>query len=383
MLGRIAALLAIICLTIIYINDDGSAVEPELYSAKNSPEFVAESANANKNEHSITNISPSVQLEASFSEVKHDAELGVFACIPEIFFDEDARIENINLYFRSLGETFSDESSLYYALYAKPPEGRNRSDLLFAYHRQFPNNSLVAMELIAQCTNASDKRCTRTMVNDAIASDSNNGAIWLNAILFYAAKHDDIDITDAIYAMEKTALFNERFGEKIRLYAQALEGSLASGFTPNALNGLAIAASQFPDYSAILKWCKQGLEEPYKVNACLTLGEQLTTRSKIRRSHMFGVALQNIAFEAQGNAAAMELIAEKTKARAVSQENNSYDKAEFMLMLDERLMRSWLTNLDVYGEQESHRLLVEEAEALYEENENQLCTLIYQLLDRF
>ena len=79
---------------------------------------------------------------------------------------------------------------------------------------------------------------TISSINDAIASDSKNGAIWVSAISFYATTGDDAGVMDSIDALEKTSLFNERFGEKALVYAQALEGSTSNNFNMNAIAGI-------------------------------------------------------------------------------------------------------------------------------------------------
>ena len=48
------------------------------------------------------------------------------------------------------------------------------------------------MNLISLCVNSSDKRCTMDVVNDAVASDGGNGAVWVGALSFYATKMDDV-----------------------------------------------------------------------------------------------------------------------------------------------------------------------------------------------
>ena len=74
---------------------------------------------------------------------------------------------------------------------------------------------------------------------------------------------------------------------------------------------------------------------------------------------------------------------DKLKEMTLSSASESHQRASAMMMLDERLLRSWLSNVDSYGELGAQQLLVEESEVLYEENENYLCTLVYEMLDGF
>mgnify|MGYP000629448156 CR=1 FL=1 len=371
------ALIPIICLVILYLNYDVSSFESKEFSSKDTKETTVAS------DKSLPQMPLSTKAQVVSSGAKKNEDFGVFECLPDFTFDEEARMENITQHLESLDDFFSEAAPLYYALYANPPDDETRLDLLFEYYDQLPNSPVVSMDLISLCANSSDKRCTANFINDAIASDSNNGAIWVGAISFYATKGDDEGVMDSIEALEKASLFNERYGEKTLLYAQALEGSTSNDFNVNAIAGLGKAASTFPAYSPITRWCEQGLDEPVQANACLTLGKQLETRSKTLISKAIGIALQKKVFESEGDTDAIQLIEKKRRELTQSPEGGLFKKASIMLLLDERLLRSWLHNLDFHGELESQRLLVEEAEVLYEENENYLCTLIYEILDGF
>lgn len=232
------------------------------------------------------------------------------------------------------------------------------------------------MSLISSCIDSEDKRCTPDFVTNALRADSENGAIWVNAISFYAAKKDDSKVLASINALEKTSLFNERFGEKALLYAQSLESSPLNSFNMNAIEGIGKSWFSFPLYSPITQWCKKNLDVPDRANACLLLGKQLETRSKT-----IGMALQEMVYTSQRNIEAVSLTRKKSDKLTLNLENEQYNKLSFMLTLDDRLLRSWLKNIDFYGEIDSQKLMVEEANILYEQNENYLCSLIYNMVD--
>ena len=52
-------------------------------------------------------------------------------------------------------------------------------------------------------------------------------------------------------------------------------------------------------------------------------------------------------------------------------------------MLDERLTRSWLNNLDSIGEFETQKRAVKESNELYQQNENYLCSMINDAISNF
>ena len=371
------ALLCFIVLAILYQQDNGSTTE------SNKASSIYSKIKTEKNDALLPTIPLSAKPHVTQSGVKKDEGIDIFECFPDISLDEEARVKSINQYFKSLDDSMIETEALYYALYAKPEKGETRLDLLFEYADKFSMNSIVAMDLISLCSNSSDSRCTTNLVNNAIALDNNNGAIWISVVSFYAEKGDDEGVINSIYALEQTSFFNERIGEKALLYAQALEGSASNNFNANAIAGIGNAASSFLAYSPITRWCEQGLDKLAKADACLTLGKELTTRSKTLISQMIGIALQSMVLELQGNTEVIKIVEKNRQKLAGRSGNEQYKKASVMMLLDERLLRSWLINVDLYGEFESQRLLLEEAVFLYEENENYLCTLIYEVLDGF
>ncbi|TWX64283.1 hypothetical protein ESZ36_20115 [Colwellia demingiae] len=395
----IVSLTSIICFVIIYLNSDSYLSENKPFITKETTKPTEES---NK---SLPKTTISTMDKVDSSVAMNNADTDAFECFPDFTFnkktwmddakqyfqsldadftfDEEAHMLEGEQYLQSLDDHFSKADPLNYALFATPPKGISRLDLLLNYHNQFQSNPLVSLNLINLCKHASDKKCTVDIVNNLVSSDSNNGAIWLNVASFYAARNDDKGVMSAINSLEKTTLFNERYAENILLYAQALENSTSNDFTANVIVGIGNAAANSPAYGSVIQWCKQGIEAPGKANACLTLGQQLETRSTTLLSNSIGLALQNIVFESQSNTEAMQLVEKKKKSLYSNIDNELFQRASIMMMLDQRLLRSWLNNLDSQGEFESQRLLVEEAEVLYEENKNQLCTAIYKMLDAF
>lgn len=376
MLGRKKAFFAtVIILAIFYLYYLESTRESIVL-------FSKKIAQSQLSEVDLSSVKPQItKVQSAIMNQEADDELSIFTCVPELFVDEDVYLDNITQYLQSLAGAASAEESLYYALFALPPEGESKLDLLFNYFTNVPENQLIAMRLISSCVNTEDARCNPDSVSNAINADPNNGAIWLNAIAYFAAIEDDSGVVDAIEALMKTAFFNERYGEQTLLYTQALAGSNANKFTLNAIAGLAESAANHLAYAPITQWCQQNIDDPNKANACLMLGEQLETRSQTIINKAIGIALQGMVFKSQENSEAVQLTEINRAALTSSTANEQYQKASMMLMLDEELLRNWLTNIDQYGEVNSQQLLVEEAQTRYADNENYLCSLAYDLLD--
>jgi len=401
MFGRkiLVSLTSIICFIFIYLNSDS-------YLSENKPFITKETTKpTEESDKSLAKTTISTMDKVDSFVAMNNADTDAFECFPDFTFnkktwmedakqyfqsldadftfDEEAHMLRGEQYLQSLDDHFSKTDPLNYALFAAPPKGISRLDLLLNYHNQFQSNPIVSLNLINLCKHASDKKCTVDVVNNLISSDSNNGAIWLSIASLYAAKNDTQGVISAINSLEKTAVFNERYGESIFRYAQSLEDSMSNNFYSNVMAGVGNAAAQSHNNSPILRWCKQGIQEQNKADACLILGEQLETRGKTISSNVIGLVLQDMVFTSQNNSEAIQLVEKKKKNLFSHADNEQFQQASIMMMLDERLLRSWLNNLDSQGEFESQQLLVEEAEALYAENKNVLCTAVYKFIHAF
>lgn len=373
MLGRkkTLVLLTFVCLVIIYFYDDTNVIKADDFTS-NHYEAILE-----KKDESSKIVTPIAEVQEN--NIVINESMSILDCLPDFFIDTQEYNKKVNEYFYSLAESNYQEELIYHALYASPKEGKNRLDLLFEFHEKVPSSPIVLMNSISLCAGSLDERCTTNFINDALASDSKNGAVWLSAALYYASNGDDSGVINSIVELEKTAIFNERFGEAILLYTQALEGSTTNNFNINTVNAVGKIASSFPKYSHIVNWCKEGLSEAQKADSCLTLGEQMEARGQTMLTKAIGIELQKIVYNSHSNTDSVQLMERKRAEITSESQSKQYQLADIMLMLDERLLRSWLNNLDVVGEVESHRLSVEESHVLYEENDNYLCTLMYEV----
>jgi len=298
----------------------------------------------------------------------------IVECESKSLIKEEGNIESQQQYLKSLYNSTSQDRRLEYALYAELPEDKSKRDLLLEYNEEFPNNPLVMMEALHLCNNSSKNKCDKNFVDTAIASDKNNGAMWLQSVFYFASQGNDEDIVKSISGLVKTSLFNERHGERIRRYAQALAGSSIPDFYTNVASGIGIEAARAAGYSHIVSWCRKGRDDIEKANACLSLGRNLEKRSKILLSQLVGIAIQNLIHEAVGNTELIQLLEIKKEQLKKYWMSEQFMKASSLMFHDEKLLRNWLNNLDEIGEVESLNVLIEEAISLSQTKGLSLCT---------
>ncbi|KGJ93710.1 hypothetical protein [Colwellia psychrerythraea] len=373
--------------TVLYVNYNRNSVITQQYDVSMlSSDYNSQDINIKSG---ISTSEPS-QGKAQNNSTEDNQSFDFLNCLQRIdfdflklSFDEEEDKNKTEQYLQSSESYFSMADPLYYALYATPPEGENRLSLLFEYFEQDPSNPIVASDIISLCANSSDNRCTKSLIKQAISFDRDNGATWLYAANFYAAKDDIENFINSIVELEKSQLFNERYGEKLLLYTNALEGSPQNNFQANIIAAIGkLATAESNGYSSIIQWCIRDLQESIKTNACLSLGQQLERRSIRIGSKVIGITLQSKISEFQGNIEAIKLRQKKIQSLTDSLRGNITEKSHYMMLLDDRLMRFWLNNLDLYGEIESMRLVAKETETLYKD-EYSVCTLLYQALGDF
>ncbi|WP_448564890.1 hypothetical protein [Thalassotalea ganghwensis] len=298
------------------------------------------------------------------------------ACdIPDEIDDEQESLNNIQTYFSSLQDATTQKGRRYYALFAEPDENQTRLDLLINYINDFSADPLTAKYIINYCATGDDQRCTDSLISDLTMVDKENGAMWLSSISYYAAQGNDEKTMVKIARLTQTSLFNERIGESAVTYAEALEGSMASNFSQNAMLGLA-SSVVLPSFAAIRNWCNDNVSNPAIAEACLTLGRNIATRSKTLLSQAIGLVLQESIAEFQASTDLHQELTKKRQALFSQQNQETLFHFNTALMLDESLTRTYLYNLDNIGELDSQQKGLEELTQAIQQDKNYLCNLL-------
>jgi len=334
-----------------------------------------------ENDEPTTKFSAQDGLEKK--TVKQDQaspEIDIFECIPDNLFAEEKWAQNSQNYIQSLGATDNRDDALSYALFSDTDDVTARLDLLLDFESKYPSNPIVNLNILTSCLSVDDKRCTPELVNSAIDADSDNGAIWFAAASLYVKREQDSNVRMALNELAQAPQFSERYAQTILLYAQAFQGSEYEKFNLNVIDGIGRASGKSLWYGSITKWCNDETRSSRDSEACLILGVQLETRGTTYISHAVGLSIQKHAFEVSNDEAGLKRI-QLTRDEYLSSVNDpSFQKMSIMMMLDERLLRHWLEGIDTVGEEEAFRSLADEAEMLYDENENMLCTLVYDAI---
>ena len=283
--------------------------------------------------------------------------------------DSPEYIQLVQAYIDSLEQSNDQQAQLYYTLFSDEMTHDMRLNRMLDYFEYFPEQPLIAQQLINSCSRGVYKRCTNELIYQAIAVDKSNGAIWLSAASYFASKGLDDEVFNAISALEKTSVFNERYGEKVLLYTRALEGSTANNFNLNAITGMGKAAVLLHPLYSINGWCDVGLSNLVKLEACKVLAQQLVTRSKTALNSAFGEELKTRLDRL--NQPDLETADGDTFLKEINQQKNAM--TSFLIFTNEALLRRYLNNFDQYGEVGATKIAEEDIEQTLSNDPSLLC----------
>lgn len=363
-------ILLLACLLIFFVNFSNEKKVPHLSNTLEPVPTAPE-----KNNQLIIPVTPNLSPpKANRIKVSTNDDY-IVTCESESLIEEPEYFREQQQYLNSLYDSPSQDRLLEYVLFAEIPENKTRLELLLEYNQEAPNHPLVMMEAVSLCSNSSNPKCNKNFIDAAINADSDNGAMWLSSALYFAAKNNDQAVIESISELTKTSVFNQRYGERIGLYAQALAGSNSADYNTNVASGIGIEAARSAGYSHIFNWCKNGVNNIEKNNACLSLGRNLENRSKKLISQLVGISIQKFIHQANGNTEILQSLEKKSEQLKTPLMNEQFYKASFLMFYHEELLRNWLNNLDIIGEVESGSVLIEEAISVSQEKGLSLCTI--------
>ncbi|MFC4701286.1 hypothetical protein ACFO4O_14040 [Glaciecola siphonariae] len=386
----VIALAFILSLILLYIM--GGTLHPR--KSTEGEEQITDTTLANLNADAIANIKQAKTPKTNNKQLSSDPSAhivtqerqSILQCGGDpVGYDEDdheqgdydkAYTNLVDRHLDSLSDSTLYEQKLAHALFAhwRANEDENkRLALLFEFEASYPGNSLVLMDILNLCAVNNHPQCTQEFIDYAVASDKQNGAMWFNAAMVYAAKQDNEAVLRMIEGLNASNIFNERFGERVLGFVDAMEASEANSFAANVLMGIGIDAARPVNYQSITHWCKTKVNNLQNAAACLTLGLNMEKRAKTMINRMIGSAIQGIVYKAEGNNEALARL---------EQTGNSYRDPSFavgtnaahnLFSNDEKRIRQWLKEIDSLGEHESQLMFIEDAIKVSEHMGQEYC----------
>ena len=219
---------------------------------------------------------------AKINEQKNDQN-GVYAekhyivdcAIKDIITEKEYEVyhQSAQQFLKSLGNDNDKNKQLAYTLFAVPPEGKTRLDLLIEFNQRFSDTAIVLTDIVRLCATLNyNAQCDSNLLQSAIAADSNNGAMWLQQIFLHLSNDNERGILYAIDELLKSPFMEDSFVQKIELYLQSLDASPTHNSNINAMDALFGYVSgevlTMNSYTPLFQWCKKSISDPLKTAAC-------------------------------------------------------------------------------------------------------------------
>lgn len=288
----------------------------------------------------------------------------ILVCSAKSQGQDEAYYASIEDYLSSLNDAVLYEQKLAYALFGEFQTLKNegeRFQLLMEFDQSFPKTPLILMDALNICATSPRQACTDEFVNYALSADYENGAMWLNAAMIYASKGNDSAVLEMIAGIEKANVFNERRGERITVFVNALSAAPEPDFASNLMAGFGAEAARTIGYAPITNWCKQGANEAQIASACLSLGRSLDIRGTTSLSRLIGIAIQQLIYEGEQNSEAIEQLEQRAASLRQVHQSGDAAKAFELFQNDGKRLRQWLANIDNIGENAATQALIDEA----------------------
>lgn len=259
-------------------------------------------------------------------------------------------------FIASLANSVIPEQQLAHILFDQFENQQLKHQALALFNRNYPNNPLVIFDLVGLCiNNAAQPDCDDDLLAQAINVGNNDGSMWLQIANYHAARNDKAATTFAIRQIIAATYFTSFKTKSTELYLDISAGSTIKTFSERAINAIGYSAARAWYMEKVIKFCRQDpIVDHNKDLLCWQLGKTLEQRSSNSLLRAIGGALQ------QEVANIDQQMPPSTNKQYVSL-NEQLSQAMSLAVFDQQLFREYLTNINLYNEQEAAQRLVEQA----------------------
>ncbi|KPV95495.1 hypothetical protein AN214_02413 [Pseudoalteromonas sp. P1-9] len=305
-----------------------------------------------------------IRKENVISEIaKNDEQYGIFACIPDFLaWGGEGLDKSINKFVNSAGNLSDETSQLIYSVFSIANSSEERIERLNSALASGAQHPIIALNFIKYCSHTDSELCSEEAIEKAIQLDFQNGAIWLQSAIYFSKHNNEAKVIESLQELLQANFYNERYGEQIVFYAEALEAELGLSFNLGVIAGIGHAASQPYTFRYLTKWCKDKSDDVIGSDICIKASNDIQLRATTSISKMVGNSIQYEIFSSRGDKESLEDL-EKQKI-------DNYPKGlskdiELMLMLDPQLAYKYFTMFDLLGEGSTQSMIMKDSETLY------------------
>ncbi len=227
------------------------------------------------------------------------------------------------------------------------------------------NSPLSAWTALIICGQRAQLACDfGALEQEAIRADSKNGAMWVQLVGLRLEDSNDEQAIEAMRQAISAPKFDSYYFEQIMMIERALAATSDLSLAERVITGIGFAAATPMGMNALARKCDDEQTGVW-LELCDQLGERMRVDGSDIMTQMLGSAVQGHALANRGDSRGLqELELKKTEIRRTM--GSAASNAEWFNLMtnDERVLREYLQNMDVFGEAAAMKRLSSEAERL-------------------
>ena len=282
---------------------------------------------------------------------------------------------NQDIFFDNIKQQQTQQSRIASAFINKNKSIETDIENFDMLSKTYPSNKLIAFNLMLHCSNSTANVCDDQMMQRALDTDTENGALWLQMAL-YQLKADNIERAQlSLMQFIQSQGYNEYSGDYLSTIDLALREAGANDDLSLKIAMLGIAATRYkPNYSLLIKLCdKTDTDNASLLNICLQTSERLIESKDGLFTHQMGLSIQKSMLEKYGDS---EGIANNSSAqKAFDTFNEEANIAMNMVLRSRKRTLDWLSlNID-YGELAALEYMIDQAKQASANHQQDQCAV--------
>lgn len=239
----------------------------------------------------------------------------------------------------------------------------------------YPSNKLLAFNLMLLCSNSTATVCDEVMMQRALNTDNQNGALLLQMALYQLKSANIEKAKTSLTQFTHSQRYNEYSGDYFSTVDLALKEAGANDDFSLKIAVLGIAATRYKtNYAPLAKLCKKtDTDNAVLLNICLETSEKLIESKGGLLTHQMGLSMQKNVLEKYDDS---EGVAENASAqKALDTFNEEANIAMNMVLRSRKRTEYWLSlNVD-YGEMGAFEYIIDQAKQTSENNQQDPCAI--------
>jgi|TARA_R110001592_G_scaffold76748_1_gene231494 hypothetical protein len=239
----------------------------------------------------------------------------------------------------------------------------------------YPSNKLIAFNLMLHCSYSTAKVCDDVMMQRALDTDTENGALWLQMAL-YQLKAGNIERAQmSLMQFFQSQRYNEYSGDYLSTVDLALKEAGANDDLSLKVAVLGIAATRYKtNFAPLVKLCtKTDTDNAALLNICLQTSERLIESKGGLLTNEVGLSIQNNVLEKYDDS---EGLANNASAqKAFDTFNEEANIAMNMVLRNRKRTEYWLSLNRDYGELAALEYMIDQAKQISANNQQDPCTI--------